>query len=169
MPRAPEQEARQRIDAQLEECGWIVQDAVKTDFSAGRGIAPREVRESERFKSFTYGDLLLARQGQPRHLLAEGREPRGERQPPLPRNHRPGDHRRPPGGAGAIRGDCGRSAVGRTSSFDLAGSSPERGRNSSAGVVWPVGPRRDRPGSNRNPQARIVIRPVRTMIRPRAL
>jgi type I restriction enzyme, R subunit len=44
MPRAPEQEARQRIDAQLEECGWIVQDAVKADFSAGRGIALREVR-----------------------------------------------------------------------------------------------------------------------------
>ena len=44
MPRAPEQEARQRIDAQLVDCGWIVQDSVKADFSAGRGIALREVR-----------------------------------------------------------------------------------------------------------------------------
>lgn len=44
MPRAPEQEARAKIDAQLEECGWIVQDYRKADFPAGRGIALREVR-----------------------------------------------------------------------------------------------------------------------------
>jgi type I restriction enzyme R subunit len=44
MPRAPEQEARARIDAQLADCGWIVQDARKADFSAGRGIALTEVR-----------------------------------------------------------------------------------------------------------------------------
>ncbi|MEO8378020.1 MAG: hypothetical protein ABI779_00005 [Acidobacteriota bacterium] len=44
MPRAPEQEARAKIDAQLEECGWIVQDYRKADFSAGGGIALREVR-----------------------------------------------------------------------------------------------------------------------------
>ena len=44
MPRAPEQEAREKIDAQLEECGWLVQDSRKADFSAGRGIALREVR-----------------------------------------------------------------------------------------------------------------------------
>src|SRR5438094_72410 len=44
MPKAPEQQARERIDAQLEDCGWIVQDYRETDFSAGRGIALREVR-----------------------------------------------------------------------------------------------------------------------------
>jgi len=44
MPRAPEQEARQRIDAQLIECGWLVQDSRHADFSAGRGIALRELR-----------------------------------------------------------------------------------------------------------------------------
>jgi type I restriction enzyme, R subunit len=46
VPRTPEQEARDRIDAQLAECGWIVQDSRKADFSAGRGIALREVRMS---------------------------------------------------------------------------------------------------------------------------
>ncbi len=44
MPRAPEQAARVRIDSQLEGCGWVVQDFRKADFSAGRGIALREVR-----------------------------------------------------------------------------------------------------------------------------
>src|ERR1019366_4632424 len=44
MPRAPEQEARARIDAQLADCGWLVQDSRQADFSAGPGIALREVR-----------------------------------------------------------------------------------------------------------------------------
>jgi type I restriction enzyme R subunit len=39
----PEQRARQQIDAQLAACGWIVQDYKAVDFSAGRGIALREV------------------------------------------------------------------------------------------------------------------------------
>jgi type I restriction enzyme R subunit len=43
MPRAPEQEARLRIDTQLEASGWVIQDFRKTDLSAGRGIALREV------------------------------------------------------------------------------------------------------------------------------
>lgn len=44
MPNAPEQQARVRIDSQLVACGWSVQDFAKADFSAGRGIALREVR-----------------------------------------------------------------------------------------------------------------------------
>jgi type I restriction enzyme R subunit len=44
MPNAPEQQARVRIDSQLEACGWVVQDFAKANFSAGRGIALREVR-----------------------------------------------------------------------------------------------------------------------------
>ena len=44
MPRAPEQLAREKIDAQLIDCGWFVQDSRQADFSAGRGIALREVR-----------------------------------------------------------------------------------------------------------------------------
>ena len=39
----PEQVARQQIDAQLVACGWLVQDYRSVDFSAGRGIAIREV------------------------------------------------------------------------------------------------------------------------------
>ena len=39
----PEQRARQQIDAQLTACGWVVQDFKAVDFSAGRGIALREV------------------------------------------------------------------------------------------------------------------------------
>ena len=39
----PEQSARAQIDAQLVACGWLVQDYRTVDFSAGRGIALREV------------------------------------------------------------------------------------------------------------------------------
>ena len=39
----PEAQARQEIDAQLSACGWVVQDFKAADFSAGRGIALREV------------------------------------------------------------------------------------------------------------------------------
>jgi len=39
----PEQRARQQIDAQLAACGWVVQDYQSADFSAGLGIALREV------------------------------------------------------------------------------------------------------------------------------
>ena len=40
---APEQRARQQIDAKLVAAGWIVQDYKALDFSAGRGLAVREV------------------------------------------------------------------------------------------------------------------------------
>ena len=39
----PEQRARQQIDTQLSACGWVIQDYKAADFSAGRGIALREV------------------------------------------------------------------------------------------------------------------------------
>ena len=39
----PEEKARQQIDAQLAASGWAVQDYKAADFSAGRGIALREV------------------------------------------------------------------------------------------------------------------------------
>ena len=39
----PEQLARQKIDAALTHCGWVLQDYKSLDFSAGRGIALREV------------------------------------------------------------------------------------------------------------------------------
>jgi len=41
--RSPEQHARQQIDEQLVDCGWVVQDFKAVDFTAGSGIALREV------------------------------------------------------------------------------------------------------------------------------
>ena len=38
----PEDKARQNIDRQLAQCGWIVQDASEIDISAGPGVAVRE-------------------------------------------------------------------------------------------------------------------------------
>ena len=38
----PEDKARQNIDRQLTQCGWIVQDAREIDITAGPGIAVRE-------------------------------------------------------------------------------------------------------------------------------
>jgi len=38
----PEQIARDKIDALLEEAGWVIQSAKKVDFNAGLGIAVRE-------------------------------------------------------------------------------------------------------------------------------
>ncbi len=38
----PEQEARQQIDAQLLQCGWVVQDYADLDISATLGVAARE-------------------------------------------------------------------------------------------------------------------------------
>ena len=43
MPLTPEQLAREKIDAQLAACGWVVQNYADMDFGAGRGIALREV------------------------------------------------------------------------------------------------------------------------------
>ena len=43
MSLTPEALARQQIDAQLVAAGWIIQDYKAVDFSAGRGVALREV------------------------------------------------------------------------------------------------------------------------------
>ncbi len=40
---SPEKRARKQIDAQLTACGWVVQDYKAVEFSAGLGIALREV------------------------------------------------------------------------------------------------------------------------------
>ena len=40
--QTPEQKARDAIDAQLKQAGWVVQSAKKIDFSAGLGVAVRE-------------------------------------------------------------------------------------------------------------------------------
>ena len=38
----PEQKARQKIDRQLDQCSWLVQDYRNMDLSAGLGVAVRE-------------------------------------------------------------------------------------------------------------------------------
>ena len=38
----PEQKARQKIDQQLDQCGWMVQDYREMNISAGLGVAVRE-------------------------------------------------------------------------------------------------------------------------------
>lgn len=40
---APEQRARQHIDAQLAEAGWVIQDKDSINFQAAQGVALREV------------------------------------------------------------------------------------------------------------------------------
>ena len=56
----PEQQAREKIDAQILASGWAVQNCTKIDFSAGRGIALRKVPlKSILQKAFT-GKLLTA-------------------------------------------------------------------------------------------------------------
>ena len=40
----PEAEARKKIDFQLEQSGWIVQDRDEADVYAGQGVAIREFR-----------------------------------------------------------------------------------------------------------------------------
>jgi type I restriction enzyme R subunit len=42
MPKTPEDEARERIDAQLTACGWLVQDRAAADITAAPGLAIRE-------------------------------------------------------------------------------------------------------------------------------
>ena len=42
MPLTPEQPARQEIDSQLAECGWLIQDHSAINIAAGPGVAVRE-------------------------------------------------------------------------------------------------------------------------------
>ncbi|MBL7218603.1 MAG: hypothetical protein ISS69_00685 [Phycisphaerae bacterium] len=42
MPGTPEQQARQIIDRQLDQCGWIVQDRDEMNIYAAPGVAIRE-------------------------------------------------------------------------------------------------------------------------------
>lgn len=55
MSETPEQKARQQIDAQLDACGWLVQNYKQFNPAAGRGIALREAP----LKSGTCDYLLL--------------------------------------------------------------------------------------------------------------
>jgi type I restriction enzyme, R subunit len=54
--KIPEQQARESIDAQLAEAGWIVQYRDEINLSAGRGVAIREFRMAD---GFGYADYVL--------------------------------------------------------------------------------------------------------------
>jgi hypothetical protein len=45
--RSPEELAREKIDALLEQCGWILQNRSTINLSAGRGIAILGIKVSE--------------------------------------------------------------------------------------------------------------------------
>ena len=64
MPLTPEQQAREKIDAQLGACGWVVQDFRSMNIHAGPGVAVREFplkwREGTEIKSGSADYLLYA-------------------------------------------------------------------------------------------------------------
>ncbi len=60
--RGPEEAARKKIDANLEEAGWVVQDREDTNLSAGRGVA---IREFKMAANHGFADYLLFVDGKP--------------------------------------------------------------------------------------------------------
>ena len=64
MPLTPEQRAREKIDGQLEACGWVVRDFASMDIHAGPGVAVREFplkwKEGVEIKSGSADYLLYA-------------------------------------------------------------------------------------------------------------
>jgi hypothetical protein len=87
----PEQTARQQIDRQLQQAGWIVQDYRQMNISAGLGVAVREFPLSSGAADYVPGKRHMRkptssseghwpaypqrhpgppRQGEPRYLLA---------------------------------------------------------------------------------------------------
>jgi len=50
----PEAKAREKIDAQLEQSGWIVQDRDEADVYAGQGVAIREFGLQEGYGQADY-------------------------------------------------------------------------------------------------------------------
>ena len=64
MPLTPEQRAREKIDGQLEACGWVVQDFTSMNIHACPGVAVREFplkwREGAEIKSGSADYLLYA-------------------------------------------------------------------------------------------------------------
>ena len=57
----PEQEAREQIDAQLEESGWVIQNRDEINLGAGLGVAIREFKLKQ---DHGYADYLLFIDGQ---------------------------------------------------------------------------------------------------------
>ena len=75
----PEQKARQKIDQQLDQCGWMVQDDPDMDISAGLGVAVREFPLTTGLADYL---LYVDRQGRRGHRSqARGSYPHRRRNP----------------------------------------------------------------------------------------
>ncbi|WP_246131730.1 DEAD/DEAH box helicase family protein [Pistricoccus aurantiacus] len=73
-PLTPEQQARERIDAQLKQAGWLVQSMSELDLSAGSGVAIREYPTDSGPM-----DYLLVVDGQAAGVIEAKRDEEGHR------------------------------------------------------------------------------------------
>ncbi|MCM2270173.1 MAG: restriction endonuclease subunit R, partial [Thermoanaerobaculia bacterium] len=60
-PHGPEAAAREQIDAQLVDAGWVIQDRDEVNLAAGRGVAIRELKMAA---GHGFADYLLYVDGQ---------------------------------------------------------------------------------------------------------
>ena len=123
----PEDQAREHIDQALEQAGWKVQDFKSANLGAGRGVVLRNfplasghgfadyllyldgkaagIIEAKKDGVTLIGVEVQAEKyskGLPADLpdlLAQGRQPRRQRQSSQSRYHRPGNRRRPGSGS----------------------------------------------------------------------
>jgi type I restriction enzyme R subunit len=72
MNQNPEQIARDRIDQQLEACGWLIQDKKKINLNAGPGVAVREYQTD-----VGPADYVLFVEGKPVGVIEAKREEEG--------------------------------------------------------------------------------------------
>jgi type I restriction enzyme R subunit len=57
--QSPEELAREKIDALLQQCGWILQNRSTINLSAGRGIAIRDISSIQRLYSVLRGEEIF--------------------------------------------------------------------------------------------------------------
>jgi predicted metal-dependent hydrolase len=69
-PDAPEQRARQKIDAALAASGWVVQNRDDMNVSAARGVAVREFKLTKLTSGHAFADYLLFVDGKARVLVS---------------------------------------------------------------------------------------------------
>ena len=70
----PEQVARDNIDRQLKDCGWVVQSKKKINLSAGLGVAVREYQTG-----IGPADYVLFVEGKPVGIVEAKKEEEGVR------------------------------------------------------------------------------------------
>jgi type I restriction enzyme M protein len=105
----------------LDEFVALYNPANRHDRARRRG-ADREPGPEGRWRVYELRRTDRPRQGEPGHLLAQGRKPRRQRQPAAAGGDRAGDRRGPGGGAGAVQADCGASNWRKRCHFPKSGS-----------------------------------------------